>query len=298
MPHALAAVNVNFGQGLQNLVNTVGRSIPKIGVFVLILIVGYIVARAIRKIIQTLLDRVNFDRFAGRGVVGQALARGPYSAAGLVARVGYYAVLLVVLQMAFGVFGPNPISALLDGIVAWLPRAAVAIILVVLASAIARVVRDLIAGVLGGLSYGPFVAAAAGVLILSIGVIAALNQVGIASAVTTPVLITVLGTTGAILAIGVGGGLIRPMQDRWERVLGAAERETSSHLAAYQQGRQDALHPPHTARQPGAEGETGRMPATAGSGGRAEPGSGRRGPVPTPNSHLGGGQAGPGGKAI
>jgi hypothetical protein len=166
--------------------------------------------------------------------------------------------LLLVLQMAFGVFGPNPISRLLNGVVAWLPKAVVAIILVVIASAIAKVVKDLIDSALGGLSYGRFVAMAASVLILAVGIIAALNQIGIAAAVTTPILVAALATVGAIIAIGVGGGLVRPMQDRWERMLGAAERETSAHLSAYHQGRQDA------AGQPGAGQQRQQAPADVG----------------------------------
>ena len=50
-------------------------------------------------------------------------------------------------------------------------------------------------------------------------------------------------------SIGVGGGLIRPMQERWERMLSAAERETNTQLAAYQQGRTDAMRAPQRSRQ-------------------------------------------------
>jgi hypothetical protein len=298
--HALA-INVNFGQSVQNLINTVAHAIPKILVFLFILVVGWIVARLLRRVIEAILDRLHFDRFAERGVVGQAMARGPYRASDLVARIAYYAILLLVLQMAFGVFGPNPISRLLNGVVAWLPKAVVAIILVVIASAIAKVVKDLIESALGGLSYGRFVAMAASVLILAIGIIAALNQIGIASAVTTPILVAALATVGAIIAIGVGGGLVRPMQDRWERMLGAAERETSAHLSAYQAGRQDA------AAQPGAGQQ--RQQAPAGVGGRSQasatqpnptaplPGQGARGSGPGGMGGQAPGQAGQAGQA-
>jgi Conserved TM helix len=283
--HALA-INVNFGQSVQNLINTVAHAIPKILVFLFILVVGWIVARLLRRAIEAILDRLHFDRFAERGVVGQAMARGPYRASDLVARIAYYAILLLVLQMAFGVFGPNPISRLLNGVVAWLPKAVVAIILVVVASAIAKVVKDLIDSALGGLSYGRFVAMAASVLILAIGIIAALNQIGIASAVTTPILVAALATVGAIIAIGVGGGLVRPMQDRWERMLGAAEQETSAHLSAYQQGRQDA------AGQPGAGQQ--RQQAPTGVGGRSQASGTQPNPItPAPGP---GGQGGMGGQ--
>jgi hypothetical protein len=41
------------------------------------------------------------------------------------------------------------------------------------------------------------------------------------------VLITVLATVGGILVVGVGGGLIGPMRQRWEKVLNSAEQEAA-----------------------------------------------------------------------
>lgn len=73
-------------------------------------------------------------------------------------------------------------------------------------------------------------------------------------------LITVLATIGAILAIGVGGGLVRPMQDRWERMLNAAERETNTQLTAYQRGREHAMNAPAPAEQERAEQEQQATP--------------------------------------
>jgi len=249
MSQPLASFQVS--QSFQNLLDTVFHSIPKILVFLLVLVIGWIVAKVLARIVDMVLRRVKFDRFVERGVVGQALARSNTDATTLIAKIVYYAILLVTLQMAFGVWGPNPISTMLNAVVAWLPKAIVAIIIIVIASAIARVVKDLVNGAVGGLSYGPFLASAASVIIIALGAIAALNQVGIAAAVTQPVLYTVLLTVGAIAAIGVGGGLIKPMQERWERMLTAAERETSTQVAAYQQGRADAMTaPPQAPSQP------------------------------------------------
>jgi Conserved TM helix len=250
MNHPLAAVDV--GQSFQGLLNTVIHSLPKILVFLVVLVAGWIIATVIMRLIQAILHRAHFDRFAERGVVGSALSRGNYDASSLVAKIIYYAVLLITLQIAFGVFGTNPVSTMLDAIVGWLPKAAVAIILVVIASAIAKVVKDLVSAALGGLSYGRFIAAAASIAIIALGVIAALDQIGIAAAVTQAVLITVLATIGAILAIGVGGGMIRPMQERWERMLSAAERETNSAALAYARGRRDAMNAPGRPATPSA----------------------------------------------
>ena len=247
----------------QNLADTVFHSIPKILVFLLILVIGWIVAKVLARIVDVILRRVKFDHFVERGVVGQALTRSNTDATSLIARIVYYAIGLVTLQTAFGVWGPNPISTMLNAVVAWLPKAIVAIIIIVIASAIARVVKDLINGAIGGLSYGPFLASAASVIIIALGAIAALNQVGIAAAITQPILYAVLVTGGAVIAIGVGGGLIKPMQERWERMLSAAERETNTQVAAYQQGRADAMRTPQHVRR------TAQQPTFTGAGGYA-----------------------------
>jgi len=247
MNQPLASFQIS--NSIQNLLDTVFHSIPKILVFLVILVIGWIVAKALGRIVDMVLRRIKFDHFVERGVVGQALARSNTDATSLIAKIVYYAILLVTLQMAFGVWGPNPISTMLNAVVAWLPKAIVAIIIIVIASAIARVVKDLINGAIGGLSYGPFLASVASIIIIALGAIAALNQVGIAAAITQPILYTVLITAGAVVAIGVGGGLIKPMQERWERMLSAAERETNAQVAAYQQGRTDAMRAPQHARQ-------------------------------------------------
>jgi Conserved TM helix len=240
MGYSLAAINI--GQSLQHLIDAVVRIVPRLVVFVIILIIGWIVAKIIERAATMILERTHFNRLAERGFVGDALRRSRYDASRLIARLLFYAVMLITLQVAFNVFGRNPISNVLAAIVAWLPRLAVAIIIVVIASAIAHAVKDIVGAALSSVPYGRLLANAAGAFIVVLGVIAALNQIGIATTVTEPVLITALATIGAILAIGIGGGLVKPMQHRWERILSAGERDMQTvRSSAYQRGREDAL---------------------------------------------------------
>lgn len=210
---------------LEGALAAVATFVPKLLAFLLILIIGLIVARLLAKALDKILERVGFDRVVERGGVKRALDRSKYDASDVVSKIVYYTLVLFVLQAAFGVFGPNPISDLLRSVIAFLPKLVVAIVIVVVAAAIAAAVRELITGTLGGLSYGRVLANVASVFVLGLGVIAALNQIGVATTVTTPVLVTVLATVGGILVVGVGGGLIRPMQSRWEGWLDKAEAE-------------------------------------------------------------------------
>ena len=229
--------------GLGDALRAVLLFLPKALAFVAIVIIGWLIAKAVRKQVDKILERVGFDRVVERGGVKTALAKSKYDASDIVAKIAYYAIILFTLQLAFGVFGPNPISTLLTSVIAWLPNAFVAIIIVVVASAIAKGAKDLIGNALGGLSYGNILANVASVFILGLGIIAALNQIGVATTVTTPILVAVLATVAGILIVGVGGGMIKPMQARAEQWLSRAEDETrnaTSQASAYQAGRDAA----------------------------------------------------------
>lgn len=265
----VAAPSVDVAGALSDMLRAVLLFLPKALAFLAILVVGWLVARLLMKAVNRVLERVGFDRAVERGGVGAALSRSRYDASDLVAKLVYYGVLLFTLQLAFGIWGPNPVSDLIGSVVAWLPQAFVAVIIVVVAAAIAGAVRDIIANALSGLSYGRLLANVVSWFIIGLGVIAALNQVGVATAVTTPILIAVLATITGILVVGVGGGLVRPMQRRLDGWLDRAAEESKAvreHARAYSAGQSDA----HRAMA----GE----PAYAGSGGAGK----GRAPGPAP----------------
>jgi len=219
---------VDFGPGVSDAWARIATFVPKLLLFMAILAIGYLVARALAKIANRVLIRVRFDRAAERGGITQALSQSRYEPRELVTKLAYYAILLVTLQIAFGIWGPNQASRLLDGLVSFLPRAAVAIIIVVVAAAIARVIRDLVGAMLSGLSYGRLLGNVASGIVLFLGIVAALEQIEVATAVTTPVLIAVLATISGVIIVGVGGGLVRPMAHRWEEWLVTVRREVAA----------------------------------------------------------------------
>ncbi|MFJ6214900.1 hypothetical protein ACIQGZ_16430 [Streptomyces sp. NPDC092296] len=237
----LAAVDVTGG--ISNAWSAVATFVPKFVAFLVILVIGWVIARIVAKAVGAVLGRVGFERVAERAGIARALERSTWSATEIIAKLVYYALLLITLQIAFSVFGNNPISLLLKGALSWLPKLAVAVVIVIVMAAIASGARTLIRGALGTLPYAKPLAMIASVFIIGLGLIAALNQIGVAITVTMPVLIAVLASLAGILIVGVGGGMIRPMQQRWERWLTSAEGQTEatrSQIEAYQRGRQDA----------------------------------------------------------
>jgi hypothetical protein len=221
-------VGAQITQGIGQAWAQLTTFVPKLLGFLIILLVGWLIAKAVSKAVGFLLARLGFSRLVERAGFGGMMSRSPIDAGGLIVKLVYYFILLIALQFAFGAFGSgNAVSNLLNQIIAYLPRVVVAVVLVIVAAAIAKVVRDVIESALGQRSYTPVIGRIAYAFILAFGAIAALDQLGIATTVTMPVLITVLATIGGVLIVGLGGGMIRPMQQRWETWLGRMQQEMS-----------------------------------------------------------------------
>ncbi len=184
--------------------------------FLAILAVGFVLAKVLARLVDTALERTGFDQAVERGGLRQALARGNFDASDLVAKVVYYGILLVTLVVAFNVFGPNPVSDLLADVVAFLPNLIVAIIIVVVVAAVARAVKDLVTNLLSATPYGRLLGNLSWAFLIGLGVIAALQQVGVATRVSQALLVAVLATVGGVIVVGVGGGLVFPMAKLWE----------------------------------------------------------------------------------
>ncbi|MFD0558156.1 putative transporter (transmembrane protein) [Stackebrandtia endophytica] len=252
---------MDITSSFQSALDAVVTFLPKAVAFLAILVIGWIIAKVLRKVITKLLARVGLDRVAERG--GLRRFTGKYTVSELTGMLVYFAILLFTLQFAFNVFGANPVSQLLNSLVAWLPQLFIAGVIMVVAFAIANTVYDLVSGAMSQMSYGRPMARVAQVLIIAVAAIAALNQIGIATTVTTPILIAGLAMIVGVVVVGVGGGMIAPMRDRWERMLGAAEAETGKLSAARadQQSGQEFGQPSYrSATYPGTDTAATQQP--------------------------------------
>lgn len=226
MSTPIQAQAIDWDGGISDTISSVMAFVPKLLIFVVVLFIGWIVAKAVAKFLGMILERVGFSRLLDRTGADDTLRNASIEPITLITKLAYYFILLIALQLALTAFGPaNPVSAIVNDIVLWLPQAFVAVVIVLIAAAVANAVKDIMSASLGGVSYGPLLTKITAGFILALGAIAALNQVGIGLSVTLPVLVAVLATVGGILVVGVGGGLILPMRARWEGWLSQIESD-------------------------------------------------------------------------
>ena len=215
----------NFKSGLAVAWANILTFVPKFLVFMAIVIGGYFLAKFLARLFDRLLERLKFDNFVERGGVKRVLAKSGYDASDLLAKLLFYTLFLFILQFAFGIFGPNPISDLLTRIIAYIPSIFVAAIIIIVATAVAKGVRDILGASLSGLGYGPMLAKTAGAIIVAIGIFAALDQLGIAPNIVRGIFYAALAIVVGTAIVAIGGGGIQPMRARWERALGQMESE-------------------------------------------------------------------------
>jgi Mechanosensitive ion channel, conserved TM helix len=216
--------DVDLEAGLDEAWENVVTFAPKLLGFFLILLIGFFIAKLLSRLTNSLLERVGFDGWVQRGTLQVAFERAKTDASDLIALIVFWAVFLITLQLAFGIWGPNPITDLIEGIIDYLPNVIAAVIILVIAAALARVVTDILTPSLGAVRGGEWIARGAGLAILVVGIFAALDQLEIAPAIVNGLFYALLVVVAGSLVVAFGGGGIPVARRYLERWSGRADQ--------------------------------------------------------------------------
>ncbi len=212
----MLAIDIDFGSSITQAFTDLASFIPKLIAFLLILVIGTFVAKWIRKLIVGLLNRIRFDSYIDKAGIGAPLERAGFADSGrFVAQLIYFMIMLMVLQLALSAFGPNDISALLEDLVAFIPKLIVAIAIIIVTGMVANAVGDMIRPGLADVAAGPLLSKVAVGAIWMIGVFAALDQVEFAADIVDTLFTAIIGSLSAIIIIKFGVGGIWAARDRF-----------------------------------------------------------------------------------
>jgi hypothetical protein len=184
-------------------------AVPRVVGFLLILLIGWLIAGALAAVVAGLLRSVRFNDLAGRaGLSGFVRNMGVQTdAAGFLAGVAKWFVRLIVLVVAFDALGLPAVSQVLQQFLLWIPNLVVALVVLVIAGLAANALAGLVRGATAeaGIANPDLLASIARVAVWAFGVVVAVNQLGIA---TTLVNTLFMGFVGALaLALGLAFGL-------------------------------------------------------------------------------------------
>jgi hypothetical protein len=184
-------------------------AVPRVIGFVLILLVGWVIASALAAVVAGVLRSVRFNEMAQRaGLSGFVRNMGVETdAAGFLAGVAKWFVRLIVLVVAFDALGLPAVSGVLQQFLLWIPNLVVALVVLVigglLANALAGVVRGATAE--AGMGNPDLLASLARFAVWGFAVVVAVNQIGVAATLVNTLF---MGLVGALaLALGLAFGL-------------------------------------------------------------------------------------------
>ncbi|WP_255724002.1 MULTISPECIES: hypothetical protein [unclassified Frankia] len=211
--------------------------VPKILAFAFIMSVGGLAARTLIRIINRFLDRAGTDNLLERGGLTRALRRPAHDLRIGLMRLLLAIALLALFQLALGPFGTNPVSDLVHDLVILLAHAVLACSVLMLGGTLASAARVFVREALTGLPYAATAATSITALIMIGFGKAALDELGLATSVTNPILYALLATIAGVTVVGVGGGLVRPMQRRWEELLRYGGPELTTARSVWRENR-------------------------------------------------------------
>jgi hypothetical protein len=206
---------------LSNALNSFLAAIPLIIGALVIIIIGWLIASALARLVSELLRRVGADRlFAEHGsdVYGSRIRDiKPSVVAGELVK---WLVRLIFLVAAANVLGLTQVSELLNDVLLWIPNLIVAAVILLVAPLLARFIRGAIEVGAGemGFTNAPLLGRIAEIAIIAFAVIIAINQIGIAANLVNTLFIGVVAALALAfgLAFGLGGrDVAAQLTQRW-----------------------------------------------------------------------------------
>ncbi|MCE2527669.1 MAG: hypothetical protein J4G00_09070 [Actinomycetia bacterium] len=204
--------------GIQEAWQDVITFVPKFIGALVILFVGWLIARIVYRGASRLLQGVGLDRLLERAGLGERIKSAEITAADLVARAIYWFLLLVVLLLAAQTLEVDHLSSLLSALISYLPLVVVAIIIVIVASAIGAFLAEVSTPWSRDHSIR-WLPEVARWMVIGFGALAALNTLNIAEEIVNTLFIAVVSTVGVSIAIAFGVGGIPVARKWWERIL-------------------------------------------------------------------------------
>ena len=177
---------------------------PKAIAAVVIVVVGYILARVLAKVVTTLCEKVGLQTAADRSGLAESMNQAgiKHNVPGIVGVIVFWLLMSVALMTGFRVLGLQVVSDVMQGVVNYIPNLLVATVIVVVGLLVASFIRGVVATSADrvGITYGEQLAAGCYYVLALMTFVAAFNQLNI----TFPMLEDVVKITFAGLALGFG----------------------------------------------------------------------------------------------
>ncbi|QUH00636.1 mechanosensitive ion channel [Saccharopolyspora erythraea] len=265
----------DIGRSLLGGLEAVIAYIPTIIGALVILLIGYIVAKVVQKLVEKGLHKLGVDRRLKDTPMGGYMDRATPGASPsrVVGKVAFWLIFLIGLVSALGALGIAAITNFMNQVLAYVPNIIAAIAIFIVAGLVAGAVSGLARRTMGETATGRVVTTAGPTLVMGIAVFMILTQLGIAPAIVQITYTAMMGAIalGLALAFGLGGrdiaaDMLRSGYDRAQREQAQTRQEATVGRGAAEDTGWSTTSPSGTTAPSGttSPGQTTGAPQTGG----------------------------------
>lgn len=205
----MPVASVHIAQSLQRGLDSLIAFIPNLVGCLIILFVGYLIARLVKAAATKLLETVGLDRALSGSQASSYVERVSPGArpSRLVGVVAFWFIFIYAIAAAIGALKIPALTNFMANVQNYLPNVIAAVLILVVGVALAGAVGGLVDRLMGDTPGGRLARTISPTLILAIVVFMVLNQLQIAPAIVTTTYIALIGmlAVAGALAFGLGG---------------------------------------------------------------------------------------------
>jgi hypothetical protein len=216
------SLNESFSYVSSQVLTQVSIYVPRILGALLILLIGAAIAKTIKRVVVAILEKMMVSKILTNTPVEHFFKNAEMSEKleEIVGSVVYWLLMLVVLHTCISVLGLEPLSAVLDRILAYIPRVIASILVLFFGVLLAGVAESLVKGSIKSIDgkSSRLLGKVASYMVVTIAVMAAISELGIASDFIMILFVGFVGmlTLGIGLAVGLGGQeVVRKVLNKW-----------------------------------------------------------------------------------
>jgi hypothetical protein len=184
--------------------------VPTVVAAILILVVGWFIAKLVETIVARVLKMIRLDMASEKAGISNMLAQGDIKAtlSELIGAIIYWVVILIVIATAMNAMNLTIAADILTRLVAYVPNILGAIFVIVLGSLLATFIASIVRTTAGnaGIDNAKTLSEVTKIVIVVFAIIMAIEQLGIGVAIINLAVSIVLASIGLAIAIAFGLG--------------------------------------------------------------------------------------------
>lgn len=195
---------------IKQILARIGSFLANVLLVLIILIIGWIIAKIIKAIVTKVLAAIKIDELSDKIELKKLLEKGGISLvlSELIGTICYWLVLLITFMVAINAIGLTIAADLLNKVILYIPNVIAAIFILVIGMFVATLLRNIIdvAANNAGIAQSKFLSNVVGVIITAFAIFVAMEQLGIGIHITELSLSIILGSVGLAVALAFGFG--------------------------------------------------------------------------------------------